>query len=125
MKLRSERVLAALAAIALAAALGLAAPVGAAEGNKTKTKITIKRIGVGGASGKVISKRGGCEPHRKVTLFRYDDFISTKVKITQSDSHGNWRVRKSLEPGKYFAKVDSAKAAGTHCLYDVSKNAHV
>ena len=51
-------------------------------------KITIKRSSSSGASGKVISKRSGCEPHRKVTLFIYVDFVSSKVKITQSDSHG-------------------------------------
>jgi hypothetical protein len=114
-----------VAALVLAGLLAIAGPAGAVEGNKEKSKITIKRISGSGASGKVISKRPGCEPHRKVTLFKYVDFVSEKVKITQSDSHGVWHVRKSLEPGKYFAKVDASKAAGTRCLYDVSKNAHV
>jgi hypothetical protein len=115
----------AIAALALAAVLAIAVPANAVEGNKEKSKITIKRISGSGASGKVISKRPGCEPHRKVTLFRYVDFVSEKVKITQSDSQGVWRVRRDLDPGRYFAKVDAAKAAGTRCLYDVSKNAHV
>jgi hypothetical protein len=105
-----------VAALVLAGLLAIATPAGA---------VTIKQISGSGASGKVISKRPGCEPHRKVTLFKYVDFVSEKVKITQSDSHGVWHVRKSLEPGKYFAKVDASKAAGTRCLYDVSKNAHV
>ena len=126
MKVRIERIRrAAIAALALAAVLAVAAPASAVEGNKEKTKVTIKRIGGSGAAGKVRSKRDGCEPGRKVTLFKYVDFVTTKVKITYSDSHGNWRVRKDLEPGKYFAKVDAVKAAGTRCLYDVSKNAHV
>jgi hypothetical protein len=114
-----------VAALVLAGLLAIAAQAGAVEGNKEKTKITIKKISGSGASGKVISKRRGCEAHRKVTLFRYVDFVSEKVKITESNSHGVWRVRKDLEPGKYFAKVDATKAAGTRCLYDVSKNAHV
>jgi hypothetical protein len=115
----------AIAALALAVVLAIAVPANAVEGNKEKTRITIKRISGSGASGKVISKRGGCESHRKVTLFKYVDFVTEKVKITESNSHGVWRVRRDLDSGKYFAKVDAAKAAGTRCLYDVSKNAHV
>jgi hypothetical protein len=110
---------------ALAVVVVLAIPAGAAEGAKEKTKITLKKISSSGASGKVISKRSGCEPHRKVTLFKYVDFVTEKVKITHSDSHGRWRVRQELQPGKYFAKVDAAKLASTRCLYDISKNAHV
>ncbi len=116
----SRSAIAALVVVAL-----LAIPAGAAEGAKEKTKITLKKISSSGASGKVISKRSGCEPHRKVTLFKYVDFVTEKVKITQSDSHGRWRVRQNLQPGKYFAKVDAAKLSGTRCLYDISKNAHV
>jgi len=112
-------------ALALAALLALAVPANAVEGNKVKSKITIKQISSSGAKGKVTSKRSGCEPQRKVTLFKYVDFVSEKVKITQSDSNGAWRVRQDLEPGKYFAKVDAVKTAGTRCLYDISKNAHV
>ena len=60
----------------------------------------------------MISKREGCEPHRKVTLFMYEDFVSDQGQDHESDAHGDWRVRKDLKPGKYFAKVDSAKAGG-------------
>jgi hypothetical protein len=114
-----------LATLALVTAMVAAPPAGGAEGNKTKSRITIKSIDASGASGKVASKREGCEAHRKVTLFVYDDFVSTKVKITESNSNGKWRVRRNLSPGKYFAKVDASKQAGTRCLYDVSKNRRI
>ena len=114
-----------VAALAVAAVAALAAPVSAVEGNKEKTRITIKEIGRAGASGTVSSPRGGCEPDRKVTLFRYDGFVSEKVKITSSNSRGKWRVRKDLAPGKYFAKVDASRSGATRCLYDVSKNERI
>lgn len=116
---------AAIAGLALVAALAVASPAGGAEGNKEKTKITIGKISAAGASGKVASKRAACEPARKVTLFVYDDFVTDKVKITHSNAHGKWHVRKSLAPGKYFAKVDATRAGGTRCLYDVSKNRRI
>ncbi len=34
-------------------------------------------------------------------------------------------MKRDLAPGKYFAKVDSAKIDGTRCLYDVSKNQRI
>ena len=114
-----------IATLALVAAVAAAAPASGVEGNKAKSKITIERIGGAGASGKVSSNRDGCEAGRKVTLFIYDDFVSIKVKITESDSHGEWRVKRDLAPGKYFAKVDAGKAGGTRCLYDVSKNRRI
>ena len=60
-----------------------------------------------------------------MTLFIYEDFVSIKVKITASDSHGEWRVGRNLAPGKYFAKVDASKAGGTRCLFDVSPNRRI
>ena len=108
------------AVAALAAAVALAAPAGAADADKAKSRVRIKRLEASGAAGHVSSKRAACEGERKVTLFTYDGFISTKVKITHSKENGKWRVRKSLAPGRYFAKVDAAKAGGVRCLYDVS-----
>jgi len=115
----------AIAGVALVAALVVASPASGVEGNKAKTKITLGKLGAAGASGKVSSKRAGCESGRKVTLFVYDDFVTDKVKITHSNAHGKWHVRKSLAPGKYFAKVDAIRVGGTRCLYDVSKNRRI
>ena len=86
----------AIAGVALVAVLVAASPPAGVEGNKAKTKITLGKIGAAGASGKVSSKRAGCEPGRKVTLFVYDDFVTDKVKITQSNAHGKWHVHKGL-----------------------------
>ncbi len=83
-----------------------------------KTRISLERLRHSGAAGEVRSSRPSCEPNRKVTLFRYDGYVSEKVKITSSNSGGRWRVRRDLESGKYFVKVDSAQG----CRYDVSRN---
>ena len=115
----------AVVGVALVAALVVASPASGVEGNKAKTKITLGKLGAAGASGKVSSKRAGCESGRKVTLFVYDDFVTDKVKITHSNAHGKWHVHKSLAPGKYFAKVDAVRVGGTRCLYDVSKNRRI
>ena len=110
------------AALALAAA-GILAPAAFGGGDGTgqgaggaKTKITISSLKATGAAGKVASKEGKCEKHRRVQFFRLDDFISVKIEKTRTDSHGNWRTNKDLKPGTYFAKVDSISG----CRYDVS-----
>ena len=51
-----------------------------------------------------------------MTLFRIDDYVSVKVKITQSNARGRWKVKKNLKRARYFAKVDAIKG----CRYDVS-----
>ena len=58
----------AIAAAALVAVLVAASPASGVEGNKAKTKISLGKLGAAGASGKVSSKRAGCEAGRKVTL---------------------------------------------------------
>jgi hypothetical protein len=52
-----------------------------------------------------------------VSLFLYDGFVTDKLGTTHTNSHGEWRVRKSLKDGRYFAKVEAT--AG--CRYDNSK----
>ena len=81
-----------------------------------KSKIVIKSLKTTGMTGKVTSKEGKCTKDRRVQLFRLDDFISVKIEKTRLDSHGNWRTNKDLQPGTYFAKVDSTPG----CRYDVS-----
>jgi hypothetical protein len=103
------------ALMAVGALVVAAAPASAGQG--AKSKIVIKQLSQGGASGKVSSKRASCERKRKVSLFLYDGFVTDKVGITHTNSKGKWRIEKNLDPGRYFAKVDSAKG----CRYDNSK----
>jgi hypothetical protein len=116
--LKPRKLRAVSVALAIAALAAVAAPTAGARDGGEKTKITIKKLGHSGASGKLRSKSERCLKHRKVTLFRLDDFRSVKVKITESDARGRWKVKKDLGSGTYFAKVDSIKG----CRYDVSNN---
>jgi hypothetical protein len=108
----------AIAALAAVAALGLTAvPLSAADGG-AKTRIKIKKLTENGAKGKLLSGDNKCEGGgRKVSLFRYEDFISVKVEITHSKGNGAWRTKKDLKEGEYFAKVDASPG----CRYAVSK----
>jgi hypothetical protein len=107
-----------LAMAALAPAAALAGGEGTGQGaGGAKSKILIKSLKSTGASGIIKSSSGKCEKDRKVTLFRLDDFVSVKVAILRSDNKGNWRTKKDLQDGEYFAKVDSIPG----CRYDVSK----
>jgi hypothetical protein len=104
--------------LALVPAFALAGGDGTGQGaGGAKSKIVIKSLKTTGASGKVTSKESKCEKSRRVQFFRLDDFISVKIEKTQTDSNGNWRTKKDLKPGEYFAKVDSVPG----CRYDVSK----
>jgi hypothetical protein len=104
------------AALLATAALGLVAAPAIGDGG-AKSKIVIKKLKPTGAKGVVTSHDNGCVGNKKVSLFRFDDYVSVKIEITHSDSHGDWRTKKDLKPGKYFAKVD----ASAGCRYDVSK----
>jgi hypothetical protein len=107
-----------LTTLALAAMLTFGALAPAALGdNGEKSKITIKKLRHTGASGKVSSKAHRCERGKKVSLFRFDDFVSVKISITHSKPNGTWRTKKNLKPGRYFAKVDASPG----CRYAVSK----
>ena len=103
--------------ILITALLALATAFPALGDERPKSKIVIKELSAGGAAGKVISKRAACEREKKVTLFRLDDFISVKIEITQSDGNGRWEAGGPLQPGTYFAKVDSSDG----CRYAVSR----
>jgi hypothetical protein len=109
-------------AVGLVAAAALApAAFGGGDGTGegaggAKSTIVIKSLKTTGAAGKVTSKESKCEKGRRVQFFRLDDFISVKIEKTNLDNHGNWRTNKDLQPGTYFAKVDSVSG----CRYDVS-----
>ena len=118
---RLRTTIAGAAAAVLAA--GLLAPLAFGGGDGTgegaggaKSKIVIKSLKTTGAAGKVTSKENKCEKDRRVQFFRLDDFISVKIEKTRLDNNGNWRTNKDLQPGTYFAKVDSVPG----CRYDVS-----
>lgn len=115
-----------LTTLVLTAAIAFAAVAPAALGDGgEKSKIKITKLSANGAKGKVTSKAHSCEGGKKVSLFRFDDYVSVKISITKSNSSGAWRVKKDLKPGKYFAKVDAIRVGGTRCLYDVSKNRRI
>jgi hypothetical protein len=103
-------------ALALAPAFALAGDDGTGQGaGGAKSKIVIKSLKTTGASGKVTSKENKCEKDRRVQFFRLDDFISVKIEKTRL-KNGKWETNKDLQPGTYFAKVDSVPG----CRYDVS-----
>lgn len=103
-------------ATAALAALALAAPAASGDGG-AKTRIVLKQLSATGAAGKISSGKGSCLRNRKVSLFILESFITDKVAITYTNSNGEWRVKRRLKEGVYFAKVDSAKG----CRYDNSR----
>jgi hypothetical protein len=108
-------------ATALVAVLALAVVAGGASqataGKKIKSRVEIKKLSTSGASGTVSSKEGSCLPHRKISLFTWDGYSADKIAITNTDSHGKWKVNRDLKPdSQYFAKVD----AKGKCGYDNS-----
>lgn len=120
---RLPRLRGCLMAVALAAVASFAAPASADNADKEKTKVTIKKLTRSGASGKLTSKDSSCLGRRKVSLFRFDDYVSVKVKTTRSSSNGRWAVKKrNLKAGRYFAKVAANERNGVTCLYDASKS---
>jgi hypothetical protein len=89
---------------AATAALALAAAPAAAGGD-AKSKVTVKNAGANGASGKVTSKKESCKSGRKVILFFLGEYTPIKVGADKTSKRGKWKVSKSLEDGRYFAKV--------------------
>jgi hypothetical protein len=109
-------VLAALATIA--ATIGPGQEAIARDGG-AKCKIKIAKLTPQLAKGKVTSGANRCEGKgRKISLFRYEDFVTDKIAITYTNGRGRWKVRRPLAPGKYFAKVDHSRG----CRYAVSRN---
>jgi hypothetical protein len=103
--------------VALIASMVALAPPGAIADDRSKSHVKVKTLKQSGASGVVRSKAGRCERNRKIRFFRLEDFISVKVQHTRTDSNGRWRIARDLDPGRYFAKVDSAK----DCRFDNSR----
>jgi hypothetical protein len=101
-----------VAAIAL-----LGAPAAAEADGGAESRIKITKLRASGAKGKVTSERDGCLGGRKISLFVIEDFVSDKLAITHTSGDGRWRVRRNLEPGRYFAKVE----ARSGCRFDNSR----
>jgi len=102
------------AAAALAIALS-AAPAGFADGG-AKTRIEITKLTATQIKGTIDSGKASCKRGRHVQVFRYDGFLSVKVGRFDAQRDGDWKLATPLEPGRYFAKVDSKPG----CRYDVS-----
>ncbi len=106
-----------LTAAAAIAAFGLAVAPAHGDGG-AKTQITITKLTGGGAAGKISSGASKCDGGgRRVQFFKLDGYISEKIQRTMTSSNGTWKVERDLEPGRYFAKVDSSPG----CRYDNSK----
>ncbi len=110
---RAAGITAAVAAVALAAGALPASGDGGA-----KTKIVIKKLTHTKIAGTITSEKASCVKDRHVQVFRLEGFVSVKVVRGDAQNDGDWKFTKDLQPGKYFAKVDSKPG----CRYDVSKN---
>lgn len=108
-----------LAALAATATLAFASVTPALGDGGAKTYIKITKLKPTGAAGKISSGTGNCEGGgRRVQFFRLDGYISAKIQKTMTESDGSWKIDRNLQPGRYFAKVDSSPG----CRYDNSKN---
>ena len=112
-RMRAAGIAATVGAIALIAGAGPASGDGGA-----KTKIEIKTLTAHKIAGTIDSGQASCVKDRHVQIFRLDGYVSVKVTRGDAKSNGDWSFKKDLDPGKYFAKVDSKPG----CRYDVSKN---
>ena len=110
-RMRATGIAAAVAAMTLAAG----APPAAGDGG-AKTKIVIKTLTPNKIAGKITSEKDSCEKNRHVQVFRLDDFFSVKIVRGDAQNDGDWKFTPNLQPGRYFAKVDSRPG----CRYDVS-----
>lgn len=116
--MKPSRMRAAGAAGAIAATVLVAGAVPASGDGGAKSKIVINKLTHTKMAGTITSSRGSCVSGRHVQIFRLDGYVSVKVDRGDAQSNGNWKFTRDLEPGKYFAKVDSKPG----CRYDVSKN---
>lgn len=107
----------AIRATALAALALLVAVVPTSADGGAESRIKMTKLRASGAKGKVTSQRDSCERRRKVSFFIIENFVSDKLQITHTNSNGRWKVRRSLDPGRYFAKVD----ARSGCRFDNSR----
>jgi hypothetical protein len=110
----------ALTLAALVLAFALVAPA-AATMNGAKSRVEIGKLRSWVAKGTVESADPSCERGRVVVLFTYEGYVSDRVGETRSNSRGEWKLTKSLDRGKYFAKVESTNG----CRYDVSRNKRI
>ncbi len=106
-----------LGAIISVAAMFAATAPATGHGGGDKARVKINKLKPSGASG-IVKTSNECEKGRQVRVFMIEDFVSVKVQFDRTNSSGKWRIKKDLEPGVYFAKVDSTPG----CDYAVSKN---
>jgi hypothetical protein len=112
-RMRAAGVAATVGVFALIAGAGPASGDGG-----TKTQIEIKTLTAQKIAGTIDSSKSKCVKGRHVQVFRLDGYVSVKIVRGDAKSNGDWSFKKDLEPGRYFAKVDSIPG----CRYDVTKN---
>ena len=105
-------------AAALAATTAISGTTIASGEGGAKTEIKIKTLTASKIAGTIDSSKASCVKDRHVQVFRLDGYVSVKVDRADAKPNGDWSFKRSLEPGRYFAKVDSKPG----CRYDVSKN---
>ena len=116
--MKLQRMRAAGTAAVIAAVALVAGAVPATGDGGAKSKILIKTLTPTKIAGTITSGKASCLKDRHVQVFRYEGYVSVKVDRRDAQSDGDWKFKRDLEPGKYFAKVDSKPG----CRYDVSKN---
>ena len=118
--MKSRKMRAAGAAAAIAAVSLVTSAVPASGDGGAKTQIQIKDLTPHKISGTISSGKSSCVSGRHVQVFRYEGYVSVKIDRGDAQPDGDWKFKfnNELQPGKYFAKVDSK--AG--CRYDTSKN---
>ena len=112
-RMRAAGVAATVGAVALIAGAGPASGDGGA-----KTKVEIRTLNAHKIAGTISSSKASCVKDRHVQVFRLDGYVSVKIARGDAKSNGDWSFKKDLQPGRYFAKVDSKPG----CRYDTSKN---
>ena len=113
--MRRRRTRAVLAALGVGAVALTAAPAHAGE---RRIEAEDQAIDSSGASRHRDLQERRLRAGRKVKLFLIGDYVPVEGGQGSTKSKGDWKFTGDLEPGNYFAKVDSKPG----CRDDESKN---
>jgi hypothetical protein len=119
--MRTKRLTAGIAVLAIAVAAPAVAPAHTAKTVKSKVKIT--KLSADGGTGKVKAKSKKCRKGRKVALKFVGEYGDVTVGIAKTDKQGAWSVNKNLtNHGIYFASVKAKEVGKTTCSSASSKD---